>query len=143
MNPFSETFRNSGMDTTRFIDTKRGIVYTTVTGELTLKEVHADMEQMAADPLYRPTMPGLVDLRGVTRLLTTDEISQLAETIRSSPKVVAQTRRALLVGSDLSFGMYRMFESLASGGSVDYRVFRDEAEARAWVEEAAALAARH
>jgi SpoIIAA-like len=129
------------MDTTRFIDTKKGIVYTTVTGELTLKEVRADMENLTADPSYRPTMPGLVDLRGVTKLLTTDEITQLAETIRSSPRVVAHTHRALLVGSDLSFGMYRMFEALSTGGSVEYRVFRDEAEARAWVEEAAAAAA--
>jgi hypothetical protein len=125
------------MDTSRFIDAEKGIVYTTVTGELTLKEITADMAQLAAEPSYRPDMPGLVDLRGVTKLLTAEETAQLAETIKSRPRAVNRARRALLVSSDLAYGMYRMFEAMSEGGSVEYHVFRDETEARAWVQEAA------
>ena len=126
------------METRRTIDPDKGIVWTTVTGELTLAEIRADMAQLAANPAYRPDLPGLVDMRGVTKFLTAEETAQLAEQLKSSPKVVNRARRALLVGSELSFGMYRMFEALMSGGTVEYFVFRDEAEARAWVEEAAA-----
>jgi hypothetical protein len=126
------------MDTSQFIDTEKGIVYTTVTGEVTLREISADMAQLADDPSYRPDMPGLVDLRGATKVLDAEETVQFAQFIKSSPRVVNHARRALLVGSDLSYGMCRMFEAMAEDGTVQHRVFRDEAEARAWVEEAAA-----
>jgi hypothetical protein len=125
------------MNTSRFIDTEKGIVYTTVTGELTLEEIAADIAGLTSDPSFRPDMPRLFDLRGVTKLLTADEMARLAQTLRSSPGS-KPSRRALLVGSDLSFGMFRMFTALADGGDVENRVFRDEAEARAWVEQAAA-----
>jgi hypothetical protein len=128
------------MDTNRFIDAEKGIVYTTVTGELTLKEIAADMAKLVAQPSYRPEMPGLVDLRGVTKLLSAEDTAQLAQTIKSSPRVVNRARRALLVGSDLAYGMYRMLEAMTEDGTVEYRVFRDEGEARSWVEEAAAAA---
>ncbi len=126
------------METKRFIDVEKGIVYITVTGPITLTEIKEDLAQLAAATSRQPGMPRLIDLRGATSHLTKEETAQLADLVKSSPRAVSKTRRALLVGSDLSFGMYRMFESFAAGGAVDYRVFRDEAEARAWLEEVAA-----
>lgn len=123
------------MDTTRFFDKQKGIVYTTVKGDLTVEEIRASMAEMVASPDYRPDMRGLIDLRGVTKLLTTEDTGRLAQTIKSTPNLVGRSRRALLVGSDLSYGMYRMFEALVSGGNAEYRVFRDETEAREWLEE--------
>ena len=126
------------METKRFIDAEKGIVYTTISGPITLAEIKADMAQLATNAAYRPDMPGLMDLRGATALLSADETAQLADLIKANPRLLNRTRRALLVGSDLSFGMYRMFESFAASGTVEYRVFREENAARAWVEEAAA-----
>lgn len=126
------------METKRFIDAEKGIVYTTISGPITLAEIKADMAQLAKNAAYRPDMPGLMDLRGATALLSAEETAQFADLIKSSPRLLSRTRRALLVSSDLSFGMYRMFESFAAGGTVEFRVFRDEGDARAWVEEAAA-----
>jgi hypothetical protein len=141
MHRFTAAFR-AFMETRRHIDEEKGIVYITVTGPMTLAEIKEDLAQLAALTSRRPEMPRLIDLRGATTLLSADEIAQLADIVKSNPHVISRTRRALLVGSDLAFGMYRMFESFAAGGAVDYRVCRDEGEAHAWVEEAAAAARR-
>jgi hypothetical protein len=121
------------MEVSRTIDPARHFIYTTVTGEITLAEIYEDMVRLASEPNYSPDMPGIVDMRNATVRLTTDEIRQLAEELRKRPLVVARTRRALLVGSELAFGIYRMFATLALGGWTDYRVFRDEQAARDWL----------
>src|SRR5580698_6087314 len=98
------------MDKDRFIDKEKGIVYSTVTGEITLQEIKDCMAQLAADPSYRPNMPGLTDLRGVTKPLGPAEMVRLAEFIKDNPHLVNRTRRAFLVGSDLAYGMQRLFQ---------------------------------
>lgn len=126
------------MHTTRIIDQDRHAVYTTVTGEITLEEIRADMVQLAAEPLYSPDMPGIVDMRNATVRLTNDELRQITDALKKSPRVVSRTRRALLVGSDAVEGLYRLFATLAADGRTEYRVFRDENLARDWIDEAIA-----
>jgi hypothetical protein len=123
------------MDVTRTLDPEKNILYTIVTGQITLAEVHADMMRITAVPGYTPDMPGIVDMRQATVGLTTDELRQIADTVKSSPKVISGARRALLVATDLMYGLYRMFAAYASDGSTEYRVFRDEKQALAWLEE--------
>jgi hypothetical protein len=125
------------METTRFVDTEKGIVVTTVTGKITVAEVRADMVRLPAHPNYTPDMPGIVDMRGATAGLTSDELRQIADAVKSSPKTVKDARRALLVSTDLMFGLYRMFATFASDSSIEYQVFRDEKLAHAWIEEIA------
>jgi hypothetical protein len=125
------------MHIARFIDLKKGIVYSTVTGTITVAEVRADMARLAVEPVYAPDMPGIIDMRNATAGLSSDELRQIAEVVKNSPKVVAHTRRALLVGSSLMYGLYRMFATFVSDGTTEYRVFSDEQLARAWVEEIA------
>ncbi len=121
------------MEVSRTIDPEKYFIYTRVTGNITLAEIYEDMARLAAEPLYRPDMPGIVDMRHAMVKLTADELRQLTDELRRRPKVVARTRRALLVGSELAFGIYRMFATLAMGGWTDYRVFRDEQAARDWL----------
>ncbi len=124
------------MQISRSIDPQKRIVHTIVTGEITLNEIRADMMRLACNSSYTPDMPGLIDMRNATARLSADEILELSMVIKANPHVVRFTRRALLVNSDLMYGLYRMFESFTSDGSAVYRVFRDEQAARAWIEEA-------
>lgn len=119
------------MNVHRVID--NGMVYSTISGEISLAEIKADMARLAADPLYHPSMPGIVDMRAAHSGLTADDILAISEMIKSSPKVVSGARRALLVSTEEMYGIYRMFESFSAGGTVEYRVFRDEQEARQWI----------
>lgn len=124
------------METTRTIDPDKHFVYTTVTGNITLDEIRADMARLVAEPLYVPDMPGIVDMRNATVNMTPDELRLLTDEIKKSPRVVARTRRALLVSTDRMYDFYCRFTSLAEGGRVEYRVFREEHSAHDWVAEA-------
>jgi len=126
------------MHVERTIDADRHTIYTTITGDFTLKEVYDDIARLTALHDYSPDMPGIVDMRNANALLTPEEIRQLTAKIKKSPRTVARTRRALLVGSDRMFNLYTAFAAMAGEGMTDYRVFRDEQEARDWVEEAIA-----
>jgi hypothetical protein len=119
----------------RVIDQERYFIHTTITGEITLPEIREDMVRLAADPHYSPDMPGIVDMRNAKVNLSSNEIRQLTDSLKQSPRVVSNTRRALLVGSDLAFGIYRMFVAMAENGRTDYRVFREEQAARDWLDE--------
>lgn len=123
------------MHITRSVDLEKGIVYATVTGTITVAEVRADMARMTSESDYPPDMPGIIDMRNAQAGLTSDELRQIAETVKNSPKVVTHTRRALLVNSNLMYGLYRMFATFVSDGTTEYQVFRDEQLARAWIEE--------
>ncbi|HXF10807.1 MAG TPA: STAS/SEC14 domain-containing protein [Desulfuromonadaceae bacterium] len=123
------------MDVTRTLDPEKKILYTTITGQITLAEIRADMMRLTVVPGYSPEMPGLVDMRGATAGLTSDELRQIAETIKANPEVASGARRALLVSSDLMYGLYRMFAAYMSDGPNEYRVFRDEKQALEWLEE--------
>jgi len=122
------------MNVHRVID--NGVVYSTITGEISLAGIKADMARLAADSSYDPSMPGIVDMRAAHAAFTADDIVALTEMIKHSPKVVSGARRALLVATEEMYGIYRMFESFSTGGTVVYRVFRDEQEARKWIESA-------
>jgi hypothetical protein len=128
---------NFPMHITHSIDTDKRIVITTVTGEITVAAVRADITRLADEPGYAPDMPGIVDMRNATAGLTSDELRQIAETVKNSPKAVNGARRALLVSSDLMYGLYRMFAAFASDGTTEFRVFRDEKLAHAWILEIA------
>jgi hypothetical protein len=124
------------VDVTRIIDTDRHFMHVTVTGEITLAEIRADMARLAAEPHYSPDMTGIVDMRNAVVNLTESDLQQLTGEIKNNPRIVARARRALLVGSDSAFDFYSRFASMAGGGRVEYGVFREEAAARDWLEEA-------
>lgn len=123
------------MHVERVIDRDRHFIHTTITGGITLPEIREDMVRLAADPHYSPDMPGIVDMRNAKVNLSSDEIRQLTDALKQSPRVVSHTRRALLVGSELAFGIYRIFAAMAAEGRTDYRVFREEQAARDWLDE--------
>jgi hypothetical protein len=116
----------------RTIDRDKHFIYTTITGEVTMREILAAMAKIATDRTHDPDMPGVVDLREATMGMTDEEFIQIAEKVKTSPKVVGKSRRALLVNTDFSYGMSRMFQAFAADGPTEYRVFRDEHEAREW-----------
>ncbi|HEX4343590.1 MAG TPA: STAS/SEC14 domain-containing protein [Verrucomicrobiae bacterium] len=131
------------MHVSRSVDPARHIVYTTITGEITVAEVRADLLRLAADSKNQPNLPGIIDMRKAEAQLTADEIQQLAGFVVSHPQVVNSTRRALLVATDVMFGLYRMFATFAGNASVEFQVFRDEQKALEWVMETAGQQPQH
>ena len=103
---------------------------TTISGVFTLADGLAHQEKLLKDPDFDPSFSQLIDFTQVTKLeLGTEEVRRLAQRSIFS----CDARRAILVGSDLAFGLARMFlifrESLGEKGVL----FHSLDEALYWV----------
>jgi hypothetical protein len=112
------------------IDGVRGIVHTTMTGKVTLAEVLAHFQEVAADPAYRPHFDGFSDYSDA-ELVQPDgaDIRRLAAAL----PLAAPSRRAIIVGNSLQFAFGRMVEMNRTTPGVETRVFRSREEAAAWL----------
>jgi hypothetical protein len=101
-------------------------------GEVSSETLHTCIEALRADPLFRPEFGGLIDARRVTNLPLPDELRELAElALASGP--TCPTRRAVIVDSDVAFGLARMFEAYSAEGPTRYRPFRQHEAALEWL----------
>ena len=79
-------------------------------------------------------MKELSDIRPVSQLdVTPAGIGRFVQFDQQHADALDGHLLALLVPSDLVFGMGRMYEQRGADVSPSVRVFRDEAEARAWL----------
>lgn len=96
-----------------------------------LKRITPALEESAATGDRRL----LLDLRAaqVTELPPADMHSFEIDVVRREAMRGAGARAAVLASSDLLFGVARMFQSIRAESPVAYGVFRDPAEAAAWL----------
>jgi hypothetical protein len=114
------------------IDPARRLVLLHGTGALTSDEVLGIQSRWRADPAFDPAFRLLADYRDVTRSdFNRENMLRIAANVPFHPS----SRRAFVARGRLGFGLARMFEGVSSytpqGGTV--RVFRDLAEAEAWL----------
>jgi len=99
-------------------------------GVMSDQEMFAHARKVAADPTFRPDMRQVADLRHVTRFgLDSASVDTLVRLNPFGPGA----RRALLVGSDVAFGMARMYQLTREPAPDDVAVFREVHEALAWL----------
>lgn len=112
------------------IDPERRRILTTWSGVVTLKENQDFIRALADHPDFDPTFDQLSDARAVTAAVSSDRLADLAR----SQVFTAGSRRAILVESDLVFGVSRMYQAYATQGGPEVRVFRDPDEASEWLD---------
>ena len=113
------------------LDPATGIAMIAVEGSPSADEFFAALPGTWAQPGYK-THHRLWDLRRANLDFDAQEIRQLARFVLRD-RSPDPCRTAYLVGSELQFGMARMFESLTHGSGIERGVFRDRAEAEAWL----------
>lgn len=113
------------------IDKKNRLVMSTASGAVTMAEILAHTQKLAADPDFDPTFSQLIDCTHISKIdVTSEDIRRLAQNNLFS----SSSRRAILVSSDAVFGFARMFEILReSAGENGIEVFRNLDEALDWV----------
>ena len=113
------------------IDKERKLVMSTYSGVLTIADALGHQQSLPKDPDFDPSFSQLFDVTHVTDVqLTAEDVRTLARTSVFSP----DSRRAILVDSDLKFGLARMFEVLRDTmGEKGIRVFRDLDDALDWI----------
>jgi len=119
------------MATTYEINAERGVIVVTVTGDLTDEGLFDMHRRLAEDPAVRRDFALLFDLREAHgESVTTDGVRALA----GLPLVLSpESRRAVVVPTDLGFGMARVYGMRREAKGSKVEVFRDFAEACRWI----------
>jgi hypothetical protein len=93
------------------------------------------IDQILADPRYREDFPCLIDNRDIAGAFTRADIDQVIPAVaRALAGMTARPRVAIVVSRDVQYGLGRMFQALTGNLlNLDLRVFRDRAEAAAWL----------
>lgn len=113
------------------LDPARKQVSTTVTGTLTADEIISHLDAARRDQALE--LPELIDLRkAAPPFLSAAEIWRVAEEVHQTLDQQTYGPRALIVGSDVVFGLARMFSTLVSD-LFPMRVFWDETAAEGWL----------
>ena len=110
-----------------------GYPWVTFEGHITLPDILAAIDALSLDGAYGSRCR-LWDFRGCTMDLSGEELREIAEV--GAERDEEPGRVALLADSDLIYGLGRMYEVIRSSPSAEYRVFRTEPEALAWLTEA-------
>jgi hypothetical protein len=118
------------MAITAELDRAAGVWVLTTGASLTLEEIAA----LALETDWEGQHRRLWDLRAVREVPeTTQELRDRAEYVKGLRSVFDGERVAVVVATDLDFGLARMFQVFAEGSGVDYEIFRDMDAARDWL----------
>jgi hypothetical protein len=115
------------------LDTTRGLILTTASGILTDAEFRTCTVRLLQDEHIHANMRELCDFQAVTRFeVTSVTVQWTADAERRHP-FLSGRRLAIVVASDIVYGMSRMYQLLSEDHFPTLAVFRDLAEAKAWL----------
>jgi hypothetical protein len=118
------------------IDPGTGARTHTVTGDLKLFDVRRTLEDVYARPEFRPDAAALWDLREATGEVPTEDVRHLVDFVTKLIGDGDQGKVAIVVASDLGFGLSRMYETILGGQTrKPMKVFRDIDEANTWLDD--------
>jgi len=121
------------MPVTHYVDSKRNILFVTRSGRTNPEEEAASFHARKNDPAVSPGIPVFVDSRGVDPPDSPETIQQVAVNVAENAARLECGRTAILVGSDVQYGMARMFMALTELIHPNVEVFRDEQTALEWL----------
>ena len=116
------------------IDRDARLVRIVGSGRLTDEEMLQCITSLRSDPDLEPDMNTLSDMRDVQVGFSSEGVSSMVGIMESTADRRSAARAAIVVSSDVAFGMGRMIE-IMSEERVDpsFRIFRDMAAAREWL----------
>jgi hypothetical protein len=117
------------------VDKLHGRLLTHAVGNITADDINAHLDLEQRDRNLE--VPELVDARGATADVTTDQIRRLVQRATNMLRHVKLGPTAIVTDNDVVFGMARMYSLLVDGAGVRVEVFRDLEAARQWLDQAA------
>jgi len=112
------------------IDPARSLVLSRAWDVLSGADLSRHARTLASDPGFKPDFNQLCDFRDVTEVRA--DAAAIRELAALNP-FGAGARRALVVSSDVVFGMARMYQILTETSPDEFEVFRDLDEALKWL----------
>lgn len=114
------------------VDKALGVVFEKWSGTITAKELGPYWRGLVADPEVLACDKVLVDVRDVVPGFSGEEVRKLVVAILEAPLKERSFKIAVLVSKPVQYGVARQFQVYSSLLS-ESEVFRDEAEALAWL----------
>jgi hypothetical protein len=102
-------------------------------GPLGLDDAKAGARAVWEDPNWR-AQPVVWDFRGAKLNLSTADVRAFVEFILEEQPAARPPRVAMVTGTDVDFGMARMFGAYREHPSTQVRVFRDYDDAVTWAQ---------
>lgn len=119
------------MPATSIIDHDARIVRSRAWGILSDSDLEGTQATLHADPRFDPMYRQVYDFSGVTEVQVTGEfVRRLARNSLFSP----HARRAVVVNSDVAFGLARMFGLVGDRDPDSFMIFRDIQSAEDWID---------
>jgi len=116
------------------IDKTTGLIRTTASGRVTGEDLVAYYHRLRSHPDFRSNLSEIFDLTDVTAAeVGADDVRRLSSVTEEFTHRGVTVKVAIVAPRDLEFGLSRMYEMLQSQSKNDVRVFRDRAEAEAWI----------
>ena len=112
------------------IDASRHLCLSRSWGVVTGEEILTLIQATVSDPQFRPDFAQLVDMREVT---TVDVTTDFVRLFVAKSTFGAGSRRALVAGSDVVYGMARIYGTLLDGRPAEFQIFRDLQLALDWL----------
>jgi hypothetical protein len=112
------------------IDVARRRVSCRAEGVLTQRDIFDEQPRVRTHPGFDPMFDQLIDLTAATDLdFDYSSMSSVANTTIFRPGA----RRALVANTAVQYGIARMFQALSEGNNHVVAIFRDLADAEAWL----------
>ena len=117
------------------IDQELGVVYVQIAGRLLPIDQGRHFKTLLADPAYRTGFHFLVDWRDGDESNTSEEVRMMADTVRRDITRVAGSRTAVVVRTDVQYGLTRVFAAFMGDAPVEIQTFRKIEDACRWLGE--------
>lgn len=121
------------MPISHYVDTDLGILKVTRSGSIQTQDEAKAFRDRKKDPLIKPGIPVLVDCREVSPSDSTEVVEYLAKVTVDIAHRLGCGPLAILVNTDVEYGMARMFMILIELEHPTTMVFRDPEEAIEWL----------
>jgi len=117
------------------IDKEKNIAYIKMSGKITPNEFIDKYSEIIESNEYEMSMNRIWDLRDTElHQIENVEIHRVAEETKKIGGKINKVKVALVVGTDVNYGMSRMFAAYAQNNAHrDIQVFRSMEEAEGWI----------
>jgi hypothetical protein len=132
-----EGIKEGPMPITHHVDRERNILFVTRSGAIDVREEQQAFRERGKDPLVVPGIPVLADCTEVNPPDTPAVIKYLGYLTSVIAKRSKRGPLAIVVGTDVEYGMARMYLGLTEWQSPDTEIFRSADEALEWLKRAA------
>ncbi|MHB0914978.1 MAG: hypothetical protein ACYC4M_04745 [Thermoleophilia bacterium] len=118
------------------IDKEKKLVSFVAEGEVGVEALIAELEKVLGDPDFEQGMDGYIDASRMVPApsVNPEKMKALGAFIKSYEAAVGECRWAFWTPSFIQHTFILMFKHMVRSRTVEMRLFKDEAEAKAWLE---------